>query len=265
MNIFLYELKAIRKSTLIWIISLVALLVLFMSLFPSFSKDMESVNELLGGFPEPVRNALGIELDTFGSLLGYYSYAFTYLTLCGAIQAMYLGTNILSKETREKTADFLFTKPVTRVQILFSKIMAGVVSLLITNLVYLGVGSATLAIVNTKSFDTGVFLLMSLTLLFIQLIFLAIGLIVSMLMPKIKSVISVSLGTVFAFYLIGMLASTGEDEAKRYFSPFKYFDSRYIVEHSKYEIPFLVAGVTIILISVTATFYIYRKKDIHTV
>lgn len=265
MNMFLYELRASRKSTIVWTISLVSVLVLFMSLFPSFSKDVDEVNKLLEGFPEPVRKALGLEIGSLGSLLGYYSYSFTYLALAGAIQAMNLGTNILSKEVREKTADFLLTKPVTRTQIVKAKLLAAVTSLLITNLVFLGAAGLTATMVKTEAYDAKVFYMISITLFFIQLIFLAFGLLASVIIPRIKSVLAVSLGTVFAFFLIGMLASTGEDEVKRLFSPFKYFEANYIIEHSTYEISFLIVAISIIVVSDVTTFIIYRKKDIHTV
>ena len=114
MNMFLHELKAYRKSTIIWTCSLIALVVLFLSMFPTFSKEADAFKEIMEGFPEPVRKALGLSVDSMSSILGFYSYIFLYITLCGAIQAMNLGTSIVSKEVREKTADFLLTKPVTR-------------------------------------------------------------------------------------------------------------------------------------------------------
>lgn len=265
MNIFFHELKAYRKSTFVWTVSLVAILVLFMSLFPSFSKDIDEVNKLLEGFPEPVRKAIGLEIGSLGTILGYYSYCFLYLTLCGAIQAMNLGTSIISKEVREKTADFLLTKPITRGQIITAKILSALTSLLVTNVIFLIASNVTANVVKTRAYDSKAFLMISITLFFVQLIFLAIGLVTSVIVPKIKSVLTVSLGTVFAFFLIGMLASTGEDEVKRYLSPFKYFDHRYIIEHSSYELSFVIVGIGIVVISIVATFLIYIKRDIHTV
>ena len=72
------------------------------------------LKKYLKDYPEPVRKALGLSVDSISSILGFYSYIFLYITLCGAIQAMNLGTSIISKEVSEKTADFLLTKPVTR-------------------------------------------------------------------------------------------------------------------------------------------------------
>ncbi|MGM0827435.1 MAG: ABC transporter permease subunit [Bacillota bacterium] len=262
MNIFLYELKAYRKSTFIWSGALVVLVILFMSMFPSISKEINEFKKLLEGFPEGVRKALGIQMDSIGSLNGYYSYIFLYITLCGAIQAMNLGISISSKEIREKTADFLLTKPVTRTKILSSKILAALTSLLFTNIVYVIAAITVANVVKVENFSLYVFLLISLTLLFTQLIMFAVGVIIAVVFPKVKSVISLSLGVVFGFFLIGMVAA---EEATRYLTPFKYFDYSYIMNQERYEWSFLILGMFLIVLSLIGSFVIYNKKDINTV
>ncbi|MCM3666342.1 ABC transporter permease [Mesobacillus subterraneus] len=265
MNMFLHELKAYRKSTIVWTLSLVALVILFLSMFPSFSKDAEEFKKLLEGFPVEVRKAIGLSIDSIATLLGFYSYAFLYLKLAGAIQAMNLGTSILSKESREKTADFLLTKPVTRKQVVTAKVMAALVSLILTNIVFIMLSFVMASIVAGDEFSKKVFFLLSITLFFIQLMFLALGIIISVIFPKIKSVISVSLGTVFGFFMLGMISSTTDDKALRYLTPFYYFDSAYIVKNTGYENSFLVTGIILIIAAVAASYYLYAKKDVHSV
>ncbi|MFP3361323.1 ABC transporter permease, partial [Planococcus sp. SIMBA_143] len=77
-------------------------------------------------------------------------------------------------------------------------------------------------IVKVEEFSLDVFFLISLTLFFTQLIMFAIGMIIAVVFSKVKSVISVSLGVVFTFFLVGMVGAS--EEATRYFTPFKYFD-----------------------------------------
>jgi ABC-2 type transport system permease protein len=265
MNIFFHELRAYRKSTVIWTLSLLTLVVFFLSIYPSFAKDADQFSKLLQGYPEPVRKALGLELDRFFTILGFYSYGLTFISLTGAIQAMNIGTSIVSKEVREKTADFLLTKPVTRTKILSAKIYAALTSLFLTNLAYV-IASTLMAIqVSTEDFSTKAFLMISFTLFFIQLMFLATGLCISVFARKINSVLSISLGTVFTFFIIGMLISTSGDEVKRYLSPFKYFDHAYIIKHSSYEVPFILVGLIWISGCCIASFLVYKKRDIHAV
>ncbi len=265
MNMFLYELKAYSKSNIIWTCSLVVLVVLLLSMFPTFANEATEFIKLMEGFPESIRKAIGLSLDSITSLLGYYSYSFTYISLCGAIQAMNLGTSIISKEVREKTADFLLTKPVTRKQIMTAKISAAISSLIITNIVYIASAYTMAILVKIEAFNIKTFFMISITLFFIQMIFLALGLLVSVIFPKIKSVISVSLGTVFTFFFIGMLSTTVGDEAIRYISPFKYFEASYIIQKGRYETSFIVSGVIFIIIAITTSYLVYSKKDIDAV
>jgi ABC-2 type transport system permease protein len=250
---------------MIWTCSLIAIVIFFLSIFPSLSKDVAEFSKLLEGYPEGVRKAIGLEIESFGSVLGFYSYVFMYITLCGAIQAMIVGTSIVSKEVREKTADFLLTKPVTRTKVLTSKLIAAVVSLAITNVLYIAAANIMAAQVKTADFSEKVFLLISISLFFVQLIFLALGIIISVVFPKIKAVLSVSLGTVFAFFVIGMVVSSDGAGAKRYLTPFKYFDTKYIIENSSFDVSYLAAAIGIILVSITASYLIYTKKDVHAV
>jgi ABC-2 type transport system permease protein len=265
MNMYLHELKAIRRSTILWTISLVAIMSLFLTMFPGLSRDAEDFKQLLAGYPAGIRNALGISLETITTLMGFYMFAFTYILVASSIQAMNLGTSILSKEIREKTADFLLTKPVTRAQIMTAKLLAAITSLVITQAVYLIASSVIALSIKDASFELGTFLLISLTAFFVQLIFLLIGHLFSVLIPKIRSVLSISLGTVIGFFMINILGSTVGDKAIRFMTPFKYYDISYINLHSTYESFYILAELIFVIAILFTSYVIYLKKDIHAV
>jgi len=264
MNIFLHELKAYRKSTIIWTLSLIAAMAFFLSIFPSFSKDAAEMNRLIQGYPEALRKAVGITID-LSSILGYYSCVFLYIVLCGSIQAMNLGISIISKEVSLKTADFLLTKPVSRSMILTSKIAAGITSLIITNIFYVPAALLIAFYVKTGPLDIKIFIMISITLLFLQLIFFSLGFLISIIFTKIKSVISVSLYFIFGSFIINMFESVIGEKTLRYITPFRYFDTAYIVNNGSYETAFLYISVIIIIAAFTLSYIIYSKKDIHTV
>lgn len=264
MNIFLHELKAYRKSVIIWACSMAALAVMFIFIFSSATGDLESVKNVMKSMPEAARKVLGIYVDSISTLEGFYSFVFVYVLLCGAIQAMNIGTSIISKEVRDKTADFLLTKPVKRDRILTFKLLAALSSLVITNIIYVIV-TVSMTFTVKSEFNMTIFLLISITLLFVQLMFMSLGVLISVIAGKIKSVTSISLSTVFSFFIIGALGSILGDQAVRYISPFKYFDTAYIINHSAYETSFLIAGIIFVIAAITASYVIYIKKDIHAV
>lgn len=264
MNIFLHELKAYRRSVIIWACSMAALAAMFIFIFSSAGSEIEAVKKVLMSMPEALRKALSIYVDSIATLEGFYSFVFVYVVLCGAIQAMNLGTSIVSKEIREKTADFILTKPVNRKMILTSKLLAALVSLVITNVIYLIITVAVSMTVKSE-FSMKIFLMISATLLFVQLIFMSLGILVAVLAGKIKSVVSISLSTVFGFFIISSLGSVIGDETVRYISPFKYFDTAYIIKNAAYETSFVILEIILIIAAVTASYVVYAKKDVHAV
>lgn len=265
MNMYLHELRSLRRATVIWTCALIALAAIYFSVYPGIAKDAAGFRELLGNYPASVRAMLGISLNTVTSLLGFYSMIFTFVTLCGAIQAMIYGASMLSKETLEKTADFLLVKPVSRNAIISAKLLAAFTMLVATDVIYYAAVYIMANSVKTSVYSHKLFFMINATLLFIQLIFLAIGVMLSVVIPKLKSVLSVSLGTVFGFFIIGALIATGKNDTARFFSPFKYFDVLYIIKNSSYEVPYLITSAAIVVVAIAAGYLIYTKKDIHAV
>jgi ABC-2 type transport system permease protein len=261
MNIFFHELRAYRKSTLIWTFAILLTMIIFMSMYPAFTKDLQITKKLLEGFPEPIRKAIGISMDSFFTLLGFYSFVFSYIVLCGSIQAMNFGLSIVSKESTFHTADFLLTKPIKRAHILTAKLGAIVSSLLFTNLMYCIFAWVTLFFLKTEPFQLTTFLLISITLFFVQMIFMSLGLLISVLITVIKSVITISLASVFGFFILDLFNSVVRDQKLRYIIPYKYFDSMYIISHGRYETPYLLIAFGWIFFSILVSYKIYSNKD----
>lgn len=264
LNIFLHELKAYRKSIIIWSFSMTLLAVMYIFIFKGLGPDIENFKAFLNNMPDVMKKVFNIYIDSMSTLEGFYSFVFSFVVLCGSIQAMNLGTAIVSKELRDRTADFLMTKPVSRIGILTSKLVAAFSVLAITNIIYL-VLTILAAVVAVNAFNLKLFFMISVTMFFVQLIFMSLGVMISVLAGRIKSVISVSLSTVFGFYILGSLGSFLGEERVRYLSPFRYFDTAYIIEHAAYEVSFIVIGIAFVIAAIAASYLVYLKKDIHAV
>jgi len=264
MNVFRHELRAYRRSVIIWSLSMAVLAILYILIYKALGNEIEQFKVFIDKFPDVMKKAMNILVDNISTLVGFYSFIFTFVVLCGAIQAMNLGAGIVSKEIRDKTADFLMTKPVSRFTILTSKLLAVFVSLVITNLIYLGLTMLS-AVVIVGEYDAVRFLMISLTLFFTQVVFMAMGIIISVLATKIRSVISVSLSTVFGFYIIGSLGAVIGDEKVRYLSPFRFFDLGYIIKNSSYEVSYCIVALLFIAAAIAASYMVYLKKDVHAV
>ncbi|MRS12297.1 MAG: ABC transporter permease [Actinobacteria bacterium] len=266
MNVFLREIVAYRKSTLIWMASLAGMVALFMiGMYPAFSSDVEASKQMIGGLPEAVRAAFAISLSNFFTIFGFYAYFLSFATVAGAIQAMNIGAGSIAKEFAGKTADFLISKPVTRPKILTAKLAAALVSVVAVSLAFALAGyvAAQIATSSTgETVTTSTFVLLSLTMLLIQLFFMALGALFAVLIPKIKTAVAVSLPTVFTFFIIGMLGEILGNDKVRYMTPFKFFDSMYIINNTAFESRYLVLEAVLVVVFVAATYVLFQRKDI---
>lgn len=262
MNIFSRELKDNRRSLVIWSAALSLLAVMFLSLFPSFTKDIEASQTIIENLPPALREALGISLANFFTIFGFFGYLFTFVSVAGAIQAMNLGTAIIAKETGGKTIDFLLSKPINRSAMITQKMLAALCCLGITNAVFIVSTYATAKAVSPAAFDTATFLLIAFSLFLIQLVFLCLGLAVAVIVPKIKSLISVSLPVVFAFFVVGSVGNIIDKEMIKYVTPFKFYEPDYIIANRHYEPQLVFIEAAIIAIAILISYAIFNRKDI---
>lgn len=247
---------------MIWAISLSVGVIFFLSMFSAFSSDVDAMVNVLKHFPPAIRNAFRLSQGNLFTIYGFLAYLLTFMTLAGAIQAMNLGVGIVSKEESGKTADFLLSKPITRTKVMTGKLLAAVTLVLLTNAVFVSVSLITGEAVSKTNINESKYVLIALTMLLIQLFFLAFGILLSVIIPKIKSVIGVSLPTVFAVFFIGMLGSILDNENIKYLSPFKYYDTNYIINHTAYDPKYLMIESAFIVAAIIAGYVLYVKKDI---
>ena len=112
-----------------------AIILIFFSIFPSFADQAALLNQTLSKFPPALLAAFGMNQVDLATMLGYFSFIFLFVQLCIAIQAGNYGFGLVSVEETELTADFLVSKPVSRAQILNSKLLAAITSLIVTDIV----------------------------------------------------------------------------------------------------------------------------------
>lgn len=264
MNVFLRELNAYKNSTITWAVSLSLTMLMFMALYPAFTSDVEATRAIMSNLPEAVRVALNISLSNFFTIYGFFGYLLGLVILAGSIQAMNLGVGVISKEVAGKTADFLLSKPIARTTVVTAKLAAALVMILATNMVFTAVAYFTAESVSKEPLDAQTFFLMASTLLLVQLMFFALGALFSVIIPKVKSVVSVSLPTVFAFFIIGAIGDVvGADEI-RYISPFRYYDTNYIIENVRLEGLYLGIEAAFVVAAIALSYVIFIKKDVRS-
>ena len=266
MNIYLHEFKTISRSVITWSIAIFLLMLVFMSIFSSFAADAETVNEMLAEFPEEFLAAFGMDGVDLSTVLGYFGLAILFIQLCVAIQAANYGFSLVSVEERELTADFLLTKPVGRPKILTSKLLAALTGLAITNIVIWISAFVLISIFRDgRPYETKTLVLLLLTIAFLQLFFLTVGLLISLFKKRIRNVTPYSMGLVFGLYVLSAFGGMLGEDTFENITPFKHFDTNYIIANGAFDLPLALISVSLIVISVVGSYMLYSRRNIHSV
>jgi ABC-2 type transport system permease protein len=266
MNIFRLEFKMQLRSVVTWSVAVAALIFVFVSLFSSFAADAALLNEMMANFPEQLLTAFGMNGVDLATILGYFSLAFLFVQVCLAIQASNYGFGLVSIEEREWTADFLLTKPVGRTQILTSKLLAAVSGLIITEMV---VWIASIVCIHLfkgdATYETNVLLLLLLSVVPFQLFFLSVGLVLSLLVKRVRNVTPYAMALGFGMYVLSVFGDMLGESTLEKLTPFKHFEPNYIIRHGAYDLPLVLISIAVILISLVASYVLYTRRDIPAV
>lgn len=247
----------------VWSLSLIILIFVFLSMFESFSGNSQLVSELMDNFPKELLIAFGMVDIDLSTILGFYGLIFVFCQMCLAIQAANYGFSLVSIEESEWTADFLLSKPVGRTSIMTSKLLAALTALAITNLV-VWVGSLLFLTVYSQgqTFPAEPLFLLLFSIPIFQLFFLSVGMVISLLVKRVRNVTPFSMGLVFGLYILNTFSGMPGAESLEILSPFKHFAPSRIISHSAWDMPLVMISIVVIVIAMAGSYLLYKKRDI---
>jgi ABC-2 type transport system permease protein len=265
-TIYIHEFRSRIKSVVSWSIALIAIILIFLSIFPAFADQAGLLNETMSKFPPALLAAFGLNQVDMSTILGFYSFIFLFAQLCIAIQAGNYGFGLVSVEETELTADFLVSKPVSRSQILNSKLLAAFTSLLITDLVvWVSTIIGFMLFRGGRQYDTTTVVLLLLSLVIFQLFFLSLGLVISLLVKRVRSVTPYALGLGFGMYVLAAFSGLEGVSVLELITAFKHFDPNYIIQHVAYDAPLVLLDLAVIIVSLAVSYWLYLRRDIPAV
>ena len=263
MNIFLRELKANLKSLLIWSGIIVLLIMIAVTKFSAFAGDPEML-KMLDSLPPVMLDALNMRAFNLTTLSGFYGIMFIYFGLMGAIAAAMWGSEIISKEERDKTVEFSLVLPVSRGQVVTAKALAALVNcaafVLITWMV--SVGAVQSYQPDQAYYD---FLALEMQAMFaIELIFLAVGLLLGCAMRQYKLSGSTAVGIILLTYFMSIISGMqAELDFLKYFTPFRYFNASDLFRTGQLDGAYVALSAALIVGCVTAAYWAYARRDLY--
>ncbi|WP_335872528.1 ABC transporter permease subunit [Bacillus sp. 2205SS5-2] len=263
MNIFRKEMKAHRKSLIIWCIGMVAMVGSGMAKFGSFSSSGQSMNDLISQMPKSLQALSGVGTLDVSTVSGYYGVLFMYLVLMASIHATMLGATIISKEERDHTTEFLFVKPVARKKIITIKFLAA-----LTNVVILTIITWVSSIFIVGNYSDGESIVGNIAItmagmLILQLLFLAIGTSVAAVSKKPHKATALATTVLLITFIVSIAIDLSEKiEFLRFITPFKYFEAKNIMYGGGFEAIFIFLSISLIILLSVVTFVFYNKRDL---
>ena len=263
MNIFIRELKAHRKSLIIWSISILFMIVSAMGKFSAYVEAGQSINELFANIPKTIKAVLGMGNFDLTKASGFYGMFYLYILLMATIHASMLGANIISKEERDKTTEFLMVKPVSRTKIITAKLLAALFNIIVFNIVTL-VLSITIVgkYANGEQIAQKIFILM-IGMFILQLVFLSIGTGIAAVSRNPKTAPSIATAVLLvSFVLSSAISMNSKLEGFRYITPFKYFEAEMLLNAGIQPV-YVILSFFINVAMVWVTYAFYKKRDLN--
>lgn len=263
MNIFLRELKANLKSLIIWSVIVALLIVIACSKFTAYAGNPEML-KILDSFPPAVLDAFSMRGFDLTSITGFYGIMFVYFALMGSIAAAMWGSDMISKEERDKTVEFSLVLPVSRPRVVTAKALAALLDCFLLMLVIWGVSLVAVKQFNPDQTFYSYLALQMQALFVIEVIFLAIGLLLGCAMKQYKISASTAVGIILVTYFLSVIAGLQKSlEWLKWFTPFKWFDSLVLLNDGHMGLYYLLLSLAVVVVCVAAAYLSYNRRDLY--
>ena len=261
MTIVKHELRQGKTAFWIWTASIGFLLGVCVYLFPEMKGEMGGVGALfssMGAFTK----AFGMDKLNFGTLTGYYAIECgNVLGLGGAFFASLCAAGMLSKEERDRTAEFLLTHPVSRGRVVTEKLLAVFLQITAMNLMIYALALGSIALIGEPIPWKELNLLhLAYFLLQLELAGLCFGL--SAFLRKGSA--GAGLGVAVLMYFLNLVANIAKSARfLKYFTPFGFCDAADIVSRGRINTGILAIGLAAGVLGILIAYGKYTRKDIH--
>lgn len=254
------ELRLTRKMLLIWLGIVLILCGFAYFEYLSLKDSLDELTGLILDFPKILRVMFGVSGD-LTSALGWYGCMYYWVAMLTNSYAIYLGVSCVAKERVRGTAEYLFTKPVSRDKVVCAKVVSCICNLFVLA-AFSGLCNYFTAILPLGGLEQkGAVLTTTMGLFLTEVILFALALLVSAFMKSYQQTVRLGAGILLGFYGISIAAEYLEVSALYYLTPLKYFDV-YEVAKEGFHISFLLAAIIIVLGSIVAAQKIWMNREV---
>lgn len=261
--IYKRELRGNAKGLAVWCAVLGGLVLMMMSVYPSFAEDAKAMENMLALFPEPLQNVFGMQTLSLATYTGFYGVEVHLInTLAGSVYAALLAAGMLAREENDRTAEFLLSKPVTRTQVAGQKLGAVLTNLLVLNAVIAAVSFACTGFAD-EPVEADILAWYMFATFLLHVTVASVAFLLSAVMRRSRGITSLALGLLFLSYALHVAAGLSDRFAfLRRISLFSFTDAAAIVENGGMAGGDLAVMAIVSLLGIAGAIGYYRIKDI---
>jgi ABC-2 type transport system permease protein len=263
MNIFTREVKANLRSLLIWGIIVILFTWVGVSKFSAYYNNPEML-KVLDSLPPALVAAFSFKGFNLTTVTGFFGLMFSYFALMLSIAAAMWGSDIISKEERDKTVEFSLTLPVTRSRVVTAKALAALINCIGLLLITWGISLVSAQKYQPDGKFYSFLALCMLAMFIMELIFLAVGIFLGCAMKRYKRAGAVAISVLLGTYFLSIISTLNKDlDFLKYFSPFKYFDASLLLNESRFDLTFIGLSLAIMVVCMVGAYWTYARRDLY--
>lgn len=262
MTVFNKEIRQLYKGILGITLLLSLFILTIVLIYPQFAQESAGLIDLFRNVSF-FTDVLNIDLSLITSLAGYYGMEFEVLVgLFGSIFLAFIAGNLIVKEEKDHTAEFLYTLPHNRLSILLQKLLAFISLSLMMHLIILAVAYLTIKLSGQEMSGSDLINLQLATFLCHLVVgFLSLGM--TELIPGLIS----NLGpmVVIFLYLMNILDNMVQNVPLiRWLTPFSFTSSADIIQNHTIDWSLVLSNFSLALVFLLLAAWRFNRRDIQT-
>lgn len=260
------SLKDYKTPLIIFSLSSIGFLWMYIAMFPSIAKESAKMTELVKNYPDAMFKAFGIDPNqlTFSSIESFIS--MEHFSLVWPIMAIAMAVSLaggaIAGEIEKGTMAILLSQPISRLNLFFSKYLMGLISITIFTALSIFLTLPLAKIHNVAHTSESYPIMFALGILFALAIY-SLAFLFSSIFSEKGKVVFVTLGIVILMYALKIVSSLKESLTDLKYSSFFYYynQNAALVDH-RISNESIIAFSSVIIICTILAAIIFSKRDV---
>lgn len=266
LSIFLQTIKDRKWSVIVYIITAILFVWMYVAMFPSFADKKEEFEKVMEAYPESMIETFGIKdaasiFENIENFLAVENYSFLWPIMLIAL-CVSIGGYTIAGEVERKTIETLLSQPIDRIKLYWAKYLSGLVIIAIFSIVTIMSVIPLAKLYNVSYQLTSHFFMLIIGLLFALSVY-SLTVLFSTIFNERSKPYFMTIGILIIMYALNIVSGLKDDyDNLKYASFFYYFDPAKALSEQQIGIEAVLIFCGISVISALLGLIIFKNKNI---